>query len=57
MAIRIREVVIRAEIGSDAAKGEAPKGKGASPETVSKSDTGILTHSFYEHDLQKVNER
>lgn len=57
MAIRIREVVIRAEIGGDAVQGEAPKETGPSPGTVSKSDTGVLTHSFYEQDLQKVNER
>ena len=57
MAIRIREVVIRAEISSDVDKEMVPKWKGPSPKTVSKSDIGIITNSFYEQDLQKDNER
>lgn len=57
MALRIREVVIRAEIGSDQDKGGTRQENEPSPETVTQSETGIMTRRFYEQDFQKVNER
>ena len=57
MTLRIREVVIRAEIGDDTDPGAAPKDSGQPPETVSRSETGSLTLRFYGEDSLKVNDR
>ena len=57
MSLRIREVVIRAEIGGERDGRETHEQNGPSPETVSKSEQGIITNSFYKEDFLKVNER
>ena len=57
MTLRIREVVIRAEIGNDANARAVRKESGQSRETQPKTRPDSLTHRFYEQDLLKVNER
>lgn len=57
MTLRIRELVIRAEIGGNADTGESRKKKGSPPGTASKSEAGIMTRRFYEKGTIKDNER
>lgn len=57
MTLRIRELVIRAEVGDNAETGEDRRKKGSPPAVASKSDAGILTRRFYEKDTFKDNER
>lgn len=57
MTLRIRELVIRAEIGGNADTGENRKKKGSPPATASKSEVGIMTRRFYEKGTIKDNER
>ena len=57
MALRIREVVIRAEIGNDVNARTARTESGQPRETQPETRPESLTHRFYEQDLLKVNER
>lgn len=57
MALRIRELVIRAEIGGHSDARENRRKKESFPSTVSKSEAGILTRRFYEKETFKDNER
>ena len=57
MTLRIRELVIRAEIGGDSDRVESGRDRWSPPEQPSLSDTGTLTRRFYEDGQVKENER
>ena len=57
MTLRIRELVIRAEIGGNVDSGESRKKKGSPSVTASKSEAGIMTRRFYEKENFKDNVR
>ena len=57
MTLRIREVVIHAEVGADTDSRPADRESAPSGESVSPSEPGSLTRMFYEEDVSKVNER
>ncbi len=57
MTLRIRELVIRAEIGSDTASDAAP-GQGWQPsESASLSKPDSMTLRFYKEESNQENER
>ena len=57
MTIRIRELVVRAEIGSGPDAEERLSERLSAPVSPSESESGSLTRRFYEEDPLKENER
>ena len=57
MTLRIRELVIRAEIGKDSDSDPARKEKRPQPEFPSVSKPVSMTRQFYEEDFLHDNER
>lgn len=57
MTIRIRELVVRAEIGSGPDAEERRNERPSAPAPPSTSEKGRLTRRFYEEDPIKENER
>lgn len=57
MTLRIRELVIRAEIGGESEKGETRREKRTPSAPASTSEVGIMKRRFYEEESLKDNER
>ena len=57
MTLRIRELVIRAEIGGENGSDTAPLPRRPYPEPSPASRPDSMTVRFYEEDFKKENER
>ena len=57
MTLRIRELIIRAEIGTEQVR-EGPKTERSTiPDLAHVSESGSMTREFFEEDIRKNNER
>lgn len=57
MTLRIRELIIRAEIGSDKAGETSRADREVAPDSAQASESGSMTRRFFEEDIRKDNER
>lgn len=57
MTLRIREIVIRADISDDAPSSGGHNGTDIAPEAETAAESGAMTRRFYEEDYTKDNER
>lgn len=57
MTLRIRELIIRAEIGSDKAGETSRADREVTPDSAQASESGSMTRRFFEEDIRKDNER
>jgi len=57
MTLRIRELIIHAEIGGSSVQEKPGMSRSDSERESSRSETRSMTRRFYEEDLRKNNER
>lgn len=57
MTLRIRELIIRAEIGTEPVREESKTERDTVPDSAQVSESGSMTRKFFEEDIRKNNER
>ena len=57
MTLRIRELIIRAEIGTEQVREGHKTERGTVPDLTQVSESGSMTREFFEEDIRKNNER